>query len=166
VGSKKINKVKIPNLLVFDFDGVFTDNKVIVREDGLESVVCSREDGLGIEMARKSGLKMLILSKEKNKVVSARAKKLQIEVIQGIEDKPSELRKYAAKNKIELKDIFYVGNDLNDLSVMRIVGTSACPADSHPSVKKIATIKLRKNGGNGAIRELIEQKMGINLYRN
>ena len=154
----------LPSLLVFDFDGVLTDNKVIVSEDGTESVVCSRGDGLGMEMARKSGLKMLILSKEVNKVVSARGRKLKVEVIQGIEDKPIELQKYCRKYKISLDKVMYVGNDLNDLAVMAIVGTSVAPKNSHPRVLKAASIVLENNGGDGAVRELIEDRLGIMTY--
>lgn len=154
----------MPLLVVFDFDGVMTNNKVIVSQDGTESVVCDRSDGLGVEMLRKSGVAMLILSKEINPVVSARAKKLKIPVIQGIDDKPSALRKYCVKSKVALKSVLYVGNDLNDLAVMKIVGLSACPADSHPRVKKIANIKLTRNGGEGAVRELVEDYLGICTY--
>lgn len=160
----KIKKIPLPALLVFDFDGVLTDNKVIVDQNGKESVVCDRGDGLGMEMARKSGLKMLILSKEKNKVVSARGKKLQVEVIQGILDKPRELKKYCQKHRIPLSKVMYVGNDLNDLAVMKLVGTAVAPKNSHPAVLKVASIILGKNGGDGAVRELIEDRLGIMTY--
>jgi 3-deoxy-D-manno-octulosonate 8-phosphate phosphatase (KDO 8-P phosphatase) len=162
--TSPIKKIPIPSLLVFDFDGVLTDNKVILDQNGKESVVCDRGDGLGIEMARKSGLHILILSKEVNKVVSARGKKLKIKVIQGINDKPSELKKYCEKMGIPLKKVMYVGNDLNDLAVMKLVGTSVAPKNSHPSVLKIASIILGKNGGDGAVRELIEERLGIMTY--
>ena len=156
--------LKLPDLLVFDFDGVLTDDKVIVSQDGTESVRCSRGDGLGIEMARKSGLKMLILSKEVNKVVSARGAKLKIEVIQGIDDKPAALKTYCKKHAISLARVMYVGNDLNDLGVMKIVGVSVAPKNSHPSVLKIASIVLKHDGGDGAVRELIENRLGIMTY--
>ena len=162
--SSPIKKLKLPDLLVFDFDGVMTDDKVLVCQDGTESVVCSRSDGLGLEMARKSGLKLLILSKEVNPVVTARGRKLKIEVIQGIDDKPTALRNYCEKNGINLKKVMYVGNDLNDLAVMKIVGTAIAPKNSHPKVLKTASIILGKNGGDGAVRELIEYRLGISTY--
>jgi 3-deoxy-D-manno-octulosonate 8-phosphate phosphatase (KDO 8-P phosphatase) len=164
IKKSKNKKLKLPSLLVFDFDGVLTNNKVIVRQDGTESVICCRSDGLGMEMARKSGLRMLILSKEINPVVSARGKKLKVEVIQAIDDKPKALMAYCKKHKIKLSDVLYVGNDLNDAAVMKIVGQSACPKDSHPLIKKIATLILNNDGGNGAVRELIEDRLGINTY--
>lgn len=150
-----------PKLVVFDFDGVLTNNKVILDQFGVEHVVCDRSDGMGMEMARKAGVSMIILSKEKNKVVSARGKKLKVPVIQGIDDKVTALKKYCAAKKIPLKDVLYVGNDMNDYAVMKIVGNSACPKDSHPKIKSISKIKLSKNGGDGAVRELIESYLGI-----
>ncbi len=149
-----------PKLIVFDFDGVLTNNKVILNQNGIESVVCDRSDGLGFEMLRHAGIPALILSKEKNRVVSARGKKLKVPVIQGIDDKPKALRAYCIKEKISLKEVLYVGNDLNDVAAMKIVGASACPFDSHPQVKKISTIKLKRKGGEGAARELIEIYLG------
>lgn len=154
-------KKRKPKLLVFDFDGVLTNNKVILNQDGIESVVCDRSDGMGFEMLRHAGIPTLILSKEKNPVVTARAKKLKVPVMQAVDDKPTALRAYCAKHKFNLKDVLYVGNDLNDVGVMKIVGTSACPSDSHPMVKKISTIKLKKKGGDGAVRELVELHLGI-----
>lgn len=164
IKNSKSKKIKLPSLLVFDFDGVLTNNKVIVRQDGAESVICCRSDGLGMEMARKTGLHMLILSKEINPVVSARGRKLKVEVIQAIDDKPKALTAYCKKNKIKLSEVLYVGNDLNDAEVMKIVGQSACPSDSHPLIKKIATLVLKNRGGEGAVRELIEERLGINTY--
>ena len=107
---------------------------------------------------------MLILSKEVNPVVSARGKKLKVEVIQAIEDKPKALVAYCKKHRIDLKNVLYVGNDLNDAAVMKIVGKSACPKDAHPLIKKIATLILSKNGGDGAVRELIENHLKIQTY--
>lgn len=155
MAAKKIK----PRLVVFDFDGVFTNNKVIVHQDGTESVVCDRGDGMRLEMLRRSGMPILIMSKEKNLVVSARAKKLKLECMQAIDNKLVELRKVCAKRKIALKDVLYVGNDINDLEVMKHVGFTACPADSHHSVLKISKIKLTRNGGDGAILELVEKHL-------
>ena len=99
-----------------------------------------------------------------NPVVTARGRKLKIEVIQGIDDKPTALRNYCEKNGINLKKVMYVGNDLNDLAVMKIVGTAIAPKNSHPKVLKTASIILGKNGGDGAVRELIEYRLGISTY--
>ncbi len=160
--TKRVKPIhSLPALLVFDFDGVLTDNRVLVFSDGTEAVFCHRGDGLGFDMLRKAGVPTLILSKEKNRVVSARANKLKVPCLQGIEDKVTALRQYCAKRKIRLQDVWYVGNDLNDLGPMQIVGTPVSPRDAHPRIRKLSKIKLGSNGGYGAARELVEEVLGI-----
>ena len=144
------------DLIVFDFDGVFTDNKVYTAQDGTETVVCDRRDGLGIEMLKKINIPMFILSMEQNPVVIARAKKLDLEVKAGCEDKKSFLQYYFKKKGIDSANVIYIGNDINDLDAMEMVGFSVCPSDSHVKVKESATYILASNGGNGAVRELAE----------
>jgi YrbI family 3-deoxy-D-manno-octulosonate 8-phosphate phosphatase len=142
--------------LVLDFDGVFTENKVTVFEDGTEAVVCDRGDGMGIEMLKKKSLPIWVISKEKNAVLTARCNKLGIPCTYGIENK-LELLKYQLTEKgISPKNVVYVGNDLNDIACMQFVGCGVAVADAYPQVKEIAKIVLNKNGGNGAIRELCE----------
>ena len=149
----KIQKIKI---VVFDFDGVMTNNTVIVDQDGRESVIVSRADGLGIGLLKRLGYKLLILSSESNPVVQARANKLQIECIQGAGDKGEILKHYVNKNDASFAEIMYVGNDLNDICAMKIVGCSVCPRDSHLCAKKVADIVLNTSGGNGVVRELAD----------
>lgn len=153
--------IKIKNhsdveLLVFDFDGVMTNNKAYVNEMGEEFVGVSRADGLGIGYMRKMGIKMIILSSEVNKVVTKRGEKLKIDVIQGVESKESALKLYCEKNNISLKNVAYVGNDLNDLEVMKIVGLRICPADAYIGIKEISDIVLSSKGGEGVAREIYE----------
>src|SRR5947207_3214111 len=102
-------------LVVFDFDGVFTDNRVIVAEDGKESVVCDRSDGLGLNMLRERGIEMVIISTEVNPVVQMRAKKLKLPCISGCEDKLEALNAILKEKKISLGETAYIGNDINDL---------------------------------------------------
>ena len=142
--------------VVFDFDGVFTDNRVIVSTTGEEFVICDRGDGMGTNLLADAGIKMLILSKEKNAVVTSRGKKLNIEVIQGCDDKLPELKKWLKKNDIDAQQSAYIGNDINDLECLSHVGVSVIPADAHPSVIEVATWILRHNGGRGAIREFAD----------
>jgi N-acylneuraminate cytidylyltransferase len=147
---------KDPQLVVFDFDGVFTDNRVLVHEDGSEAVFCDRGDGLALGWLRAAGLKALILSKEKNKVVSARAKKVGIPVAHGVDEKALFLRKYCQEAGVSLAEVVYLGNDVNDLECFDIVGCAVAVGDAVPEVKAAADIVLQKAGGRGAIRELIE----------
>ena len=122
-------------LLVYDFDGVMTDNTVYVNEEGNETV-SNRSDGLAISKIKKLSVKQIIISTEKSKVVSARAKKLNIDCFTGIENKESVLKEFCSQNEINLKKVGYVGNDINDLEAMKLVGTTFCPSDSHPKIKK------------------------------
>jgi N-acylneuraminate cytidylyltransferase len=142
--------------LVMDFDGVHTDDKALVHSDGTESVTVSRSDGMGIEMLKKAGIPMLILSKEPNKIVSVRAQKLGIEVLQGVDDKLPELIKWCKDKGIELGSVCYIGNDVNDLECIEAVGWPATPRDANPAVAAKAAIIVSKNGGNGAVREICE----------
>ena len=142
--------------VIFDFDGVFTDNRVIVSTTGEEFVICDRGDGMGTNLLAAARVKMLILSKEQNAVVSSRGKKLNIEVIQGCDDKLPELIKWLQKNNVDAQQAAYIGNDINDLECLRHVGVAVIPADAHHSVLDTATWILQHNGGRGAIREFAD----------
>jgi YrbI family 3-deoxy-D-manno-octulosonate 8-phosphate phosphatase len=149
------------SLIVFDFDGVLTDNRVLVFDDGREAVLCSRADGLAFELFRRHGIPALILSTEKHPVVAARAKKLKVPCLHGIGDKKTVLQEYCRKKGVRLEDVLYVGNDLNDLHAMRMVGHRVCPADAHPEVRSICQTVLRSRGGDGVARELAETVMRL-----
>jgi len=149
--------------LVMDFDGVLTDDRVIVFDDGREAVVASRADGFGLEGLRKRGLPMLILSKETNPVVSARGRKLQIEVQQAREDKLAYLRGWLASRGIPLQRVAYVGNDINDLACLRAVGFPIAPADARPEVRAVAAYVTSRNGGFGAVREVADMILASSI---
>ena len=153
------------SLIIFDFDGVLTNNFVYVDENGKETVRCSRADGLGFDAIRKINIKSYIISTEKNKVVSNRAKKLKIPNFQGIKDKWSLVCEIAKENKIDTKKILFVGNDLNDYEAIKNCGFSACPADSHNTIKKVSKFILKNNGGNGIVREIVEDLLGLDLIK-
>ena len=143
-------------LIVYDFDGVMTNNKVYVDQNGNETVQVNRADGLGISEFKKLGIEQIIISTETNPVVSARAKKLGINCLQGIENKKTALSEYCNKNNISLQNVAYVGNDINDKEVMGIAGKTYCPADAHDNIKSISDYILKTNGGDGVIRELLD----------
>lgn len=143
--------------VVTDFDGVHTDDTATIDAHGVERVRVSREDGMGVSLLRKAGIPMLILSTEVNPVVRARADKLRVPVLHGIDDKESTLRSWAEENGIPLADIAYLGNDVNDLPALRIVGWPVAVANAHPLVIDAARVVLRREGGQGAVRELIER---------
>lgn len=145
-----------PKAMIMDFDGVFTDNRVLVLEDGREAVWCSRGDGLGLERLRKMGVKLLILSKEPNRVVMARANKLKIECLHGIDDKLPAMKEWLSNNDFRADEVIYVGNDLNDIECMRAAGIGIAPSDSVPEVIAIADMVLKFPGGSGALREVCD----------
>lgn len=150
---------------VFDFDGVLTNNLVQLDENGKESVSCSRSDGLAFDILKKLNKPAYILSTEKNSVVGARARKLEIQVLQGIKNKKDALVHLSQSKGYELSRVLFVGNDLNDFHVMRICGYSACPSDSHLKIKEISDIVLSARGGEGAVRELLEVVLELDFIK-
>ena len=152
-------------MAVFDFDGVFTDNSVYTNQEGVESVRCSRSDGLGIERLKALGIPVLIVSTEINPVVTARAKKLKIECYQSVQDKAEALLQIASKLNVDLNKTMFVGNDINDLPALKIVGLPVAVADAYPEILPFVRYVTKKTGGNGAVREvcdLIYQLNSIN----
>jgi YrbI family 3-deoxy-D-manno-octulosonate 8-phosphate phosphatase len=152
-------------LLVFDFDGVFTDNRVLVLQDGTEAVMCSRADGLGLDRLRKSGLDMLVLSKEQNPVVAARCNKLRLPYIQGCDEKAKRLKQEFNDRGITRHEVAYVGNDINDLECMELVDLPMSVSDGYTEVKRIASWVGTVPGGQGAVREICDWMADI-LERN
>ena len=150
---------------VFDFDGVLTDNLVYLDQNGVESVSCSRADGLAFDVLHKLNKPAFILSTEKSTVVVMRAKKLKIPAIQGVSDKVRAIKELIDENHYNIKNILYVGNDLNDYLAMQFCGYSVCPSDSHPKIKHISDICLSTNGGNGVVRELLEEVLNIDFIK-
>ena len=140
--------------IFYDFDGVMTDNRVLVDQNGIESVFVNRGDGYGIAGIMRLGIPQVIVSTEKNPVVERRAGKLKLEVIHGVDDKGSIVKKYCEERGYRLDRVLFMGNDLNDLSAMKIVGFRAAPADAEPEVLAIAEWVSERKGGYGAVRDL------------
>jgi len=142
--------------LVTDFDGVHTDDTVQVDSDGREQVAVSRSDGAGVAALRAAGVPVVILSRETDRVVAARGRKLGIEVLQGVEDKATALCAWASAAGLGLDRLAYLGNDTNDLPAMALVGWPVAVADAHPLVLAAARLVLQRRGGAGAVRELAD----------
>ncbi|WP_406422692.1 acylneuraminate cytidylyltransferase [Streptomyces sp. NBC_00873] len=146
--------------VVIDFDGTQTDDRVWIDADGHETVVVHRGDGMGISRLRKAGVPVLILSSETNPVVSARARKLDIPVIQGVESKDAELRKWYEAEGIDPQRILYAGNDVNDLPCFELVGWPVAVADAHDIVREQARAVTTSRGGHGVVREIAAHLLG------
>lgn len=143
-------------LIVYDFDGVMTDNKVIIDQFGNEGVKVDRSDGLAISKIKNMGIKQIILSSEKNSVVQKRADKLGIPCLYGKDNKKEILEEHLNKNHISKDKVIFVGNDVNDIEVMNYVGYPIAPNDAHEEIKKIARITTKSKGGSGVVRELLD----------
>ena len=140
--------------LVTDFDGVHTDDRAWVDASGNEFVAVRRGDGMGVALLRRADFPVLILSTESNAAVAARAAKLQVECLHGIDDKAAALRTWMAGKGLNPARVAYVGNDINDLPAMAIVGWPVAVADAHPQVSAAARLVLDRRGGHGAVREI------------
>ena len=141
---------------VFDFDGVFTDNRVWTNERGEESVACWRGDALGLRRLAAVGVEHLILSTEVNAAVGARARKIGTTCIQGVEDKLPVLCQEADRRGVALEETAYLGNDVNDADCLGAVGLPVVPADAWPEVVPLAGLVLTRPGGYGCVRELCD----------
>jgi len=147
-------------LVAFDFDGVFTDNSVYVMQDGAEAVRCWRSDGLGLTRLRKVGVVACILSTEVNPVVEARAKKLKLPFKQALDDKALAVRALAREFQVDLREIMFVGNDVNDIPAFRLVGLPVAVSDCHPAVYPHVYYRTQRCGGYGAVREICDLIVG------
>jgi YrbI family 3-deoxy-D-manno-octulosonate 8-phosphate phosphatase len=137
--------------IFYDFDGVMTDNKVILSENGEESVIVNRSDGLAISYFKKLDIHQYIISSEQNPVVTKRANKLNIHVFQGISNKVDKIKDIIKQHKLKIEEVVFIGNDLNDLDVMNYLDNTFCPLDSHPKILNTANKVLDRNGGDGVI---------------
>lgn len=164
--GKVIEKGKQVRMAVFDFDGVFTDNRVLIFPDGTEGVFCSRSDGIGLSKLKGLGIKLLVLSTEPNPIVAVRCKKLDIPCIHGCDDKEEQLKSVSLQQGIPLSRIAYVGNDTNDLGCLRMVGFPACVADAFPGVTSESIYITEARGGYGAVREFCDFIAGLAAGEN
>jgi N-acylneuraminate cytidylyltransferase len=150
----KQHKVKKPKILFTDFDGCLTDDRVWLNQEGEEFVAANRKDGLAVKRLKNLGIQVVITSTETNKVVLARGNKIGVEVLQGIADKAESIEQYLNQKNLSWEDIWYLGNDVNDLGAIRKAKFSICPSDAVKAVKKEVDLKLKTKGGYGVLSEL------------
>ncbi len=149
--------------VVLDFDGTQTDDRVLIDADGREFVSVHRGDGLGVAALRRSGLKLLILSTEQNPVVAARARKLKIPVLHGVDRKDLALKQWCEEQGIAPERVLYVGNDVNDLPCFALVGWPVAVESAHDAVRGAARAVTTLPGGDGAVREIAGWILGPSL---
>jgi len=148
--------LKNVRLLVLDFDGVMTDNRVFVDQDGREMVACHRGDSWGLAMFRDSEVEVMVLSTESNPVVGARCKKLGIACIQGSANKLPALKAAVRQRSLTAAEVAYMGNDVNDLECMEWAGVAIAPADARPEILATADLVTPQRGGYGAVRQVTD----------
>jgi len=152
--NSKLRNTKLPKILFTDFDGCLTDDRVWLNQDGEEFVVANRKDGLAVKRLKKLGIQVVIASTETNKVVLARGNKMGVEVLQGLADKAEEIEQYLNQKNLTWNDIWYIGNDVNDLGAIERANLSLCPSDAVKKVRKTVDIVLKTNGGRGILSEI------------
>ena len=143
-------------LLVLDFDGVITDNRVWTDQEGRESVASNRSDSEGLSRLSKAGVEVVVISKETNPVVAKRCQKLNLPFVQGVREKGPALIRLLKDRAMESAQVIYLGNDTNDLACFQLVGWGVAVADAQPSVRQAADFVLARAGGDGAVRELCD----------
>lgn len=148
--KEKSKKIK---LILSDVDGVLTDGGMFYSEQGEEIKKFNTRDGMGVELLKKNGIDTIFITKENSKISKNRAKKLDVKIFLGVQNKEKKLKDISKMFKIKPESIAYIGDDVNDLSIMKLVGFSATPNDGVDEVKKIADYVCQNNGGEGAFRE-------------
>ena len=149
----KIDKIEA---VIFDFDGVFTDNSVYISESGEEMVRCSRADGIGLRFLADLNIPMIVISSEENRVVAVRCKKIGIPCEFGVSDKVAVAVKWLKDKHVREENTLFVCNDINDIPLIRVVGQAWCVQDAWPEVKRYTDFELTSRGGYGAVREVCE----------
>jgi YrbI family 3-deoxy-D-manno-octulosonate 8-phosphate phosphatase len=153
--KSKLRKTKVPKILFTDFDGCLTDDRVWLNQEGEEFVAANRKDGLAVKRLKNFGIQVVIASTETNKVVFARGNKMGVEVLQGLADKAEAIEQYLKQKNLTWNDIWYVGNDVNDLGAIERAKLSLCPADAVKKVKKTVDVVLKTSGGYGILEEIV-----------
>ena len=148
---------KVPKIIVTDFDGCLTDDRVWLNQDGEEFVAANRKDGLAVKRLKNLGIEIVIASTETNKVVLARGNKMGVEVLQGLDDKAEAIEQYLKQRNLTWNDVWYIGNDVNDLGAIERANLSICPADAVKKVRKSVEVVLKTNGGRGILSEIVTE---------
>ena len=152
--KSKLSNTKIPKILFTDFDGCLTDDRVWLNLDGEEFVAANRKDGLAVKRLKNLGIQVVIASTETNKVVLARGNKMGVDVLQGLADKAEAIDRYLEQKNLSWNDIWYIGNDVNDLGAIKRSNLSICPADAVKKVRKSVDVVLKTKGGYGILSKI------------
>ena len=153
--NSKLHNVQKPKILITDFDGCLTDDRVWLNQEGEEFIAANRKDGLAVMRLKNLGIQVVIASTETNKVVLARGTKMGVDVLQGLADKAKAIEQYLKQRNLSWSDIWYIGNDVNDLGAIERANLSLCPADAVKKVRKTVDAVLKTKGGYGILEEIV-----------
>jgi 3-deoxy-D-manno-octulosonate 8-phosphate phosphatase (KDO 8-P phosphatase) len=147
---------------IFDYDGVITDGSVLTLENGEAYRISNVKDGYALQLARKKGYRVAVISGAQAENMTQRLKSLQItDIFLGVENKLRIFREYLAANSLDPSEVLFMGDDIPDYQVMQAAGVAACPADAAEEIKKVARYISHFNGGKGCVRDVIEQVMKL-----
>ena len=156
---EKLHKI---NTFVFDYDGVLTDGRLLVSEDGLQLRRANVKDGYALQLARKKGYNIVVITGSHDKGISYRCNVLNIEyVFQGVSDKKAVFEQFCKDHGVKTEEILFMGDDLPDYPLMKLAGVSSCPADASRELKDIADYISDRRGGDGCVRDVIEQVLKV-----
>lgn len=150
------------NTFIFDYDGVLTDGSVIMTSEGEAYRISNVKDGYALQLARKKGYRVAVISGAKSESMSQRLASLQVtDVFLGVEKKLEVFRAYADQHNLCMENILYMGDDIPDYEVMLEAGVSTCPGDAAEEIKAVAKYISHFNGGKGCVRDIIEQVLKV-----
>jgi len=162
--DKYLEKLQKINLVLTDVDGVLTDGGMYYSEKGEVLKKFNTRDGMGVELLLQNKIKTIFITGENSKITESRAKKVKVtQVLSGIKNKDAELIKICKKYSVKPENIAYIGDDVNDISIMKKIGFSCAPLDSNEKVKKMVNYICSTKGGNGAFRELADLILSVKV---
>ena len=156
-------RLKSINTFVFDVDGVLTNGKVILEASGEMTRTMSTRDGYIIQVALKKGYNVCIITLGNSKMVENRMNYLGVmDVFSSVDNKLDTLNSYCASKNINLENVLYMGDDMPDIDCIKASGIGTCPKDAVPEIREVADYISHVNGGEGSVREVMEQVLKIN----
>ena len=147
---------------VFDYDGVLTDGRVLLSEEGVQLRRANVKDGYALQLARKKGYTIAVITGSHDKGISHRCNLLKIDnVFQGVSDKKEVFEQFISEKNIDASEVLFMGDDLPDYPIMKLAGVAACPADASRELKDIADYISDRRGGDACVRDVIEQVLKV-----
>ncbi len=157
--KQKLNKVKV---LIFDVDGVFTDGSLILMENGDQLRTFNIKDGYAVQLAIKAGVKIAVITGARSNAVKERLNYLGVQdVFLGVHNKIEKLEEFKKQNGYTNEEVLYMGDDLPDYDIMKIINVPVCPADAVHEIQKLSIYVSHFAGGKGCVRDVIEQYMRL-----